>query len=312
MRLLVTGANGFIGGALERELLSSSGYDVIPVVRRNINGFRAAKEVGDIDGSTQWSHLLAGVDVIIHAAATTSHKSSDLSPTSEFLRVNVEGTLNLARQAVRAGVNRFVFISSIKVNGENTLPHQPFLPEDEPNPIDVYGASKLEAELALIKLAEESGLEVVIIRPCLVYGSGVKGNFLSMMKFVDRGIPLPLGAIDNKRSMISIENLVELVVVCISHRNAANQIFLAGDGEDMSTTGLLQRLGRALGKPARLIPLPENLLTFVAVLLGKKSVAQRLYGSLQVDISKTRAILGWEPPITVDEGLRRAVESFKT
>ncbi|PCJ93596.1 MAG: hypothetical protein COA46_00725 [Porticoccaceae bacterium] len=312
MRILVTGANGFIGRALEREFLLFSEYDVIPVVRHNIDGFRPAKQVGDIDGSTQWASILDGVDVIVHTAATvTAHKYSDSSPISEFRRVNVEGTLNLARQAVRAGVNRFVFISSIKVNGENTLPNQPFLPEDKPNPIDAYGTSKLEAELALIKLAEESGLEVVIIRPCLVYGSGVKGNFLSMMRCVNSGIPLPLGVIDNKRSMISIENLVELVIICIDHPNAVNQIFLASDGEDISTTELLQRLGKALDKPARLIPIPVSLLTFIAALLGKKSIAQRLCGSLQVDISKAREMLGWEPLIMVNEGLRRTVEGFK-
>jgi len=312
MRVLLTGANGFIGSALEQQLLSSLEHEVTPVVRHKVDGLRSAKRVGNLDGSTQWSSMLDGVDVIIHTAAMVKvKKHSDLSTISEFRRVNVEGTLNLARQAVRSGVRRFVFISSIKVNGETTSPNQPFSPEDKPNPVDPYGISKLEAELALMKLAGESGMEVVIIRPCLVYGSGVKGNFLSMMRCVNRGIPLPLGAIDNKRSMISIENLVELVIICIDHPNAVNQIFLASDGEDISTTELLQRLGKALDKPARLIPIPVSLLTFIAALLGKKSIAQRLCGSLQVDISKAREMLGWEPLIMVNEGLRRTVEGFK-
>ena len=312
MRVLLTGANGFIGSALEQQLLSSLEHEVTPVVRHKVDGLRSAKRVGNLDGSTQWSSMLDGVDVIIHTAAMVKvKKHSDLSTISEFRRVNVEGTLNLARQAVRSGVRRFVFISSIKVNGEITSPNQPFFPEDKPNPVDPYGISKLEAELALMKLAGESGMEVVIIRPCLVYGSGVKGNFLSMMRCVNRGIPLPLGAIDNKRSMISIENLVELVITCIDHPNAVNQIFLASDGEDMSTTELLQRLGKALGKPARLIPIPVSLLMFIAALLGKDAVAQRLCGSLQVDISKAREMLGWEPLIMVNEGLRRTVEGFK-
>lgn len=312
MRVLLTGANGFIGSALEQKLRSSLEHEVTPVVRHKIDGLKSAKRIGNLDGSTSWSGMLDEVDVIIHTAAMVKMKAySELSPISCFRRVNVEGTLNLARQAVRSGVRRLVFISSIKVSGDTTLSNQPFYPEDKPNPADPYATSKSEAELELMNLADESGLEVVIIRPCLVYGSGVKGNFLSMMRCISRGIALPLGAIDNKRSMISMDNLVELVITCIDHPNAVNQIFLASDGEDMSTTELLQRLGRAFRKPARLISFPVSLLIFIAVLLGKKTVAQRLCGSLQVDISKAREMLGWKPSITVDEGLRRTVEGFK-
>tara|TARA_R110000822_G_scaffold159476_34_gene299746 strand:- start:27098 stop:28030 length:933 start_codon:yes stop_codon:yes gene_type:complete len=309
---MLTGANGFIGRALETRLLSSSEYELIPVVRHEIDGLKSAKWVGDIDGSTQWSSVLDAVDVIIHTAATVkAEKHSDSSPMSEFRRVNVEGTLNLARQAAQAGVRRFIFISSIKVNGELTLLGKPFTPDDRPLPQDSYGISKYEAEVDLTHLANETGMDVVIIRPPLVYGPGVKGNFASMVRMLEKRIPLPLGTIHNKRSLVALDNLVDLIVTCIGHPGAANQIFLAGDGDDMSTTELLQRLGRALGKPARLISLPARLLTFIAALLGKKAVAQRLCGSLQVDISKAREILGWEPPITVDEGLRRAVEGFK-
>lgn len=312
MRVLLTGANGFIGNALEQQLRSSLEHEVTPVVRHKIDGLRSAKRVGNLDGSTQWSNVLGGVDVVIHTAASIEvEKRSGSSLMSEFRRVNVEGTSNLARQAAQAGVKRFIFISSIKVNGELSPLGKLFTPDDQPVPQDPYGISKYEAEVDLNRLANETSMEVVIIRSPLVYGPGVKGNFASMVRMLERRIPLPLGAIQNKRSLVALDNLVDLIVTCIEHPDAANQTFLAGDGEDLSTTELLQRLGKALGKSARLLPLPASLLMFMAVLIGKKAIAQRLCGSLQVDISKTRRILGWEPPITVDEGLRRAVEGFK-
>jgi len=230
-------------------------------------------------------------------------------PLAEYRKVNVEGTLNLARQAAKAGVSRFVYISSIKVNGEQTASGKPFTPDDEPAPEDSYGVSKLEAETGLHEIASETGMEVVIIRPPLVYGPGVKGNFASMIKLVDKGLPLPLGAIHNKRSLVALDNLVDLITTCIDHPAAANQVFLAGDGQDVSTTELLRGVGRAMGKPARLIPVPAGMLMFGAGLLGKKAVGQRLLGSLQVDISKARNLLGWEPPLSVEEGLRRCFDS---
>ena len=230
---------------------------------------------------------------------------------NEFRKVNVEGTLNLARQAADAQAKRFIFISSIKVNGESTDPGKPFTVEDQPNPMDPYGISKWETEVGLHQVAKETGLEVVVIRPPLVYGPGVRANFLRMMRWINSGAPLPLGAIHNKRSLVALDNLVDLIVTCIEHPAAANQTFLAGDGEDLSTTELLQRIGKALGKPARLIPFPASMLTFVASLLGKWDVAHRLCGSLQVDISKARTLLGWEPPVSLDEGLRKVAEDFK-
>ena len=229
-------------------------------------------------------------------------------PLAEYRKVNVQGTLNLARQAVAAGARRFVFLSSIKVNGETTARETPFQAGDVPLPEDAYGISKLEAEQGLMQLAAETGMEVVIIRPPLVYGPGVKGNFASMIKLVDKGIPLPFGAVDNKRSLIGIDNLVDLIIRCIDHHSAANQVFLAGDGADLSTTELLRGVGRAMGKPARLIPVPAGMLQLGATLLGKKAMAQRLLGSLQVDISKTCELLDWKPPYTVEEGLRRCFE----
>jgi len=231
-------------------------------------------------------------------------------PYVEFRRVNVEGTLQLARQAAVAGVRRFVFISSIKVNGEDTTQGIPFSPDGAREPKDAYGTSKCEAEQGLQALAAETDMEVVIIRPVLVYGPGVKANFLSMMRWLSRGIPLPFGAIHNKRSLVALDNLVDLIVTCIDHPAAANQVFLVSDGEDLSTTDLLRRMASALGKPARLLPVPAWLLEFGARLLGKQDLAQRLCGSLQVDISKTRELLGWTPPVSVDEGLRKTAQYF--
>ena len=236
-------------------------------------------------------------------------KDEEADPLAEYRRVNVEGTLNLARQAADAGVRRFIFISSVKVNGEQTPPGKPFGAEDRPVPEDAYGISKWEAEQGLQQLAAETGMELVVIRPPLVYGPGVKGNFAAMIRLVEKGIPLPLGAIHNQRTLVALDNLVDLIIRCIDHPAAANQVFLAGDGEDLSTTELLRRLGKAMGRPVRLLPVPESLLVLGATLLGKQAVARRLLGSLQVDISKARDLLGWEPPLSVDEGLRRCFSS---
>jgi nucleoside-diphosphate-sugar epimerase len=207
-------------------------------------------------------------------------------------------------------VRRFVFISSIKVNGESTSLGQAFAADDVADPQDPYGISKHEAEVGLRRLAAESGMEVVIIRPPLVYGPGVKANFQSMMRWLKRGVPLPLGAICNKRSLIALDNLVDLIITCLDHPAAANQVFLAGDGEDISTPELLRRLGFALGKPARLLPVPVSLLMAGAALVGRRDIVKRLCESLQVDISKARNVLGWNPPISVDEGFRRTAKSF--
>ena len=230
---------------------------------------------------------------------------------AEFRKVNVEGTLNLARQAAEAGVKRFVFISSIKVNGEGTEFGKPYTADDAPAPVDPYGISKLEAEQGLLGLASETGMEITIIRPVLVYGPGVKGNFASMINLVEKGIPLPLGAIHNQRSLVGIDNLVDLIIRCIDHPAAANQVFLAADGEDLSTTELLRIVAKAIERPSRLIPVPAPVLQFGATLLGRKAMAQRLLGSLQVDILKTRELLDWTPPVSVDEGLKRCFYSGK-
>ena len=312
LRVRVTGANGFVGRALCAEA-SVRGFVVGGMSRSgcHLPGDTESLVVGSLDERTDWRAALTGADIVIHLAARV-HVMQDTAtdPLVEFRRVNVQGTLNLARQAAAAGVRRFVFISSIKVNGETTELDQPFTADDEPAPLDPYGISKMEAEQGLRKIAAGTGMEVVIIRPPLVYGPGVKANFLSMMRWLRRGVPLPLGAIHNRRSMVALDNLVDLILTCIDHPAAANLTFLVSDGEDLSTTQLLQRLGRALGRPARLIPVPAMLLKVGAALVGKPAIAQRLCGSLQVDISKTQQLLGWTPPLSVDEGLKRAAEGY--
>jgi nucleoside-diphosphate-sugar epimerase len=298
---LITGASGFVGQALCRRL-----PDARAVTRRGdaASGF----VVPAIDDATDWSGAFDGVQAVIHLAARVHVMDEQAAdPLAEFRRVNTAGTLNLARQAAAAGVRRFVFASSVKVNGESTQPGRPFTADDVPAPEDPYGISKAEAEQGLHEVAAQTGMEVAIIRPPLVYGPGVKANFASMMRWLARGVPLPLGAItENRRSLVALDNLVDLLCVCLDHPAAANQTFMAGDGEDLSTTALLTRMGKAMGHPARLLPVPPALLSLGAGMLGRKTFAQRLLGSLQIDIGKTTALLGWTPPVSVDEALRRA------
>ena len=312
MSILVTGANGFVGKPLCVELLRQ-GHIVRGVTRsatRQAENIEAVS-VCTIDSETDWTHALPGVDIVIHLAARVHvMKDTASDALAAFRRVNVEGTLNLARQSVAAGVQRFIFISSIKVNGEGTLLGHPYTAEDQPAPIDPYGISKREAEDALRQLASETDMEVVIIRPPLVYGPGVKANFLSMMHWLAKGAPLPLGAIYNQRSLVALDNLIDLIVTCIQHPAAANQTFLAGDGEDLSTTELLQRMAVALGKKAWLIPVSSFLLVWGARLTGRQALAQRLCGSLQVDISKARDLLDWKPSVSVDEALRKTAHYY--
>ena len=306
-KLLITGASGFVGRALALQAAARE-FPLRVALRRPEVQFRPrfdAARISALDADTEWEAALEGVDVIAHCAAR-AHVMRELSsdPLAEFRRVNVEGTVNLARQAVRAGVRRFIFISSIHVNGPETL-LKPFTPEDVAAPSSPYALSKYEAESALRLLSKETGLELVVIRPPLIYGPGVKGNFESMIRWIERGIPLPLGAIHNKRSLVDLDNIIDLILVCLQHPGASNQTFLVSDGEDLSTTELLRRLGQALNKPIRLIPVPAVLLRAGALLTGKSDIAQKLVGSLQVDDSHTRKMLTWSPPISVREGLRR-------
>jgi nucleoside-diphosphate-sugar epimerase len=264
--------------------------------------------VGGIDGNTDWQEVLTGCEVVVHLAARV-HVISDAAThqLEEFRQVNVQGTLNLARQAAAAGVRRFLFVSSIKVNGEATQLGHPFTADDVPAPLDAYGFSKMEAEQGLCEISVQTGMDVVVIRPPLVYGPGVKANFAALIHAVHRGLPLPLGAVHNQRSFVSLDNLVDFIVTCITHPQAANQTFLVSDGQDLSTTELVRGMAQAAGVRARLLPVPVWALQAGASLLGKGDVVQRLCGNLQVDISKVRNLLGWVPPVSVEEGLRRAM-----
>jgi len=305
VNILLTGATGFLGRQLAKYLHSKPHVGLTAVVRRSvdISAFQT-REVQRINANTDWSEALINQRVVIHAAARAHIMKEDLAdPVVEYRQVNVDGTVNLARQAAEAGVRRFIFISSIGVNGNINI--KPFTEDDTPKPADPYAQSKLEAEQGLWEIQHETGMELVVIRPPLVYGPNAPGNFGSLTRWIDKGVPLPLGAIQNQRSLVALDNLVDLIITCIDHPAAANQVFLAGDGQDLSTTELLRSVARAAGKPSRLIPIPSSLLMLAATLLGKKAVAQRLLGSLQVDISKARDLLEWEPPISVEEGLRR-------
>jgi len=308
-RILLTGASGFVGTAIQQRIITDSQYNITIAVRRAVNASPTVRavQVTELTAETDWSEALQDVNLVVHAAARAHVMRDEVAdPLAEYRKVNVEGTLSLARQAAAAGAKRFVFISSIGVNGNiNTAP---FTADDEAKPAEIYAQSKWEAEQGLGQIARETGLELVIIRPPLVYGPDAPGNFGSLVRWIAKGLPLPLGAIHNKRSLVSLDNLVDLIVTCLDHPSAANQVFLAGDGEDVSTTDLLRGVAQAMGKPARLLPVPAGLLQLGATLLGKKAMAQRLLGSLQVDITKNRDVLGWQPPLTVAEGLARCFE----
>lgn len=313
MNVLVTGASGFVGRQLLAQLVSAN-VPVVAPTRRPV----AVQSTGvtnpiitTIDRDTDWRESLAGVDAVIHCASRVHvMNETESDPLAAFRQINVDGTANLARQAAAAGVRRFIFLSSIKVNGEETAPGRPFSADDQPHATDPYGQSKLEAELELQKIATETGLEVVIIRPPLVYGPGVKANFLTMMRWIAKGYPLPLGAIHNRRSMVGIDNLINLIRVCLDHPAAANQVFLAADGEDVSTPELLSLIGEALGRPVRLIAVPPSWLLVGGKLVGRGAMVGRLCGSLQVDITKNLSTLGWRPPVPVAQGLKTTARHF--
>lgn len=310
MNILVTGANGFVGRAL-CETLVKRGHFVRAAARdfKDLNlpaGSMEKFPVPGISGKTQWSAALKDVDVVIHLAARVHVMRDEASdPLAAFREVNVDGTLCLAQQAVQAGVRRFIFLSSIKVNGEASPPGRPFRPDDAPAPEDAYALSKLEGEQALAEVCAETGTEFVVIRPPLVYGPGVGGNFRAMLRWMRYGIPLPFGAVNNRRSLIALDNLIDLCAICVVHPAAANQVFLAADGEDVSTTELLLKIAHAYGQSARLFPLPTVWLQRCAALLGKRGVAERVLGSLVVDSAKASELLDWHPVVSMDEQLRK-------
>lgn len=312
--ILITGASGFVGSALLRRL-RSEGLAVRACSRRSMSEMELAGadpvRLPDAFAEADWSTALHGVDAIVHTAARV-HVMSRQSSADRALydAVNVQGTLNLARQAAQAGVRRLVFLSSIKVNGERTAGDDRFRATDAPAPSDAYGISKSRAEDGLRDIAAQSGLEVVIVRPPLVYGPGVKANFRALMKAVKSGVPLPLASVRNRRSLVGLDNLVDLLCQCLRHPDAANQTFLVSDDHDLSTPDLLQRLAAALETPARLFAAPTGALILAAALIGRREQACRLLESLRVDVQPTRDRLGWTPPIGVDEGLRRTARTF--
>lgn len=301
---LITGATGFVGKALCSDL-DRHQIPYRAVSRTEMPGFVTVKS---LDENTNWHDALVGVDTVVHLAARV-HIMNDQAPDpmAAFRSVNVGGTMALARQAADSGVKTFVFVSSIKVNGEVPPEGKKFTADDMPAASDPYGISKMVAEKALLTLAKETGMNVVIIRPPLIYGAGVKANFASMVRWVKKGIPLPLGAAANRRSLVYVGNLTDLIITAARNPVAANQIFLAGDGVDLSVTELLKAIANASNKPSRLIPVPTTIMQFALALIGKKQIAQRLFSPLEVDIEKTRTVLNWTPPFSVEDGLKRTV-----
>lgn len=311
--ILITGASGFVGQAVAHYLIQQ-GKTVVCPSRRPLTWTHPLLSNPQIDGMTEntdWSSWLHQADAVIHCAARVHvmHETA-ADPMSLFRAVNVSATLALAQQAARAGVRQFIFISSVKVNGELTTAGHPFNETDPPQADDPYGISKQEAEQALLQLGQDTGMSITIIRPPLVYGPGVKANFLNMLRWVRKGIPLPFGSINNRRSFVYIGNLVDLITVCLRHPAARQQIFLVSDGRDLSTTELLQTCADAMHRPAHLLPVPASWLMAGAKFAGKTAMAERLCLSLQVDIGKANRLLNWTPPYSVEQGLAATVTSF--
>jgi nucleoside-diphosphate-sugar epimerase len=315
MKVLVTGGTGFVGGAFQARAAAAGQFSLRTALRNAGQRLPAGVEpvfVAGLTPTADWREAVTGCDAVLHVAARV-HVMNDLAvdPLAEFRRVNVEGTLNLARQAAVAGVKRFVFISSIKVNGEGTPVAVPYAADDVPRPVDPYAISKCEAEQALHQLALETGMEVTIIRPPLVYGPGVKANLLNLLKAVDRGLPLPLASIANGRSLIYLDNLVDAISVAIKHPRAAGQTYLVSDCDDVSTPELIRRMATALGRSARLVPFPPALMRLAGRMLGKGAAVERLLESLVVDSGKIRRDLDWKPPYTMAEGLAATAKWYK-
>ena len=312
-KVLLTGASGFLGKRIGERLSCTTDIRLSILVRRDVSALNAnCHYIKNIDSSSDFYESLAGQNVVIHSAGR-AHMMRDNSgdPLFEFRRVNVDGTLNLARQAIAAGVKRFIFISSIKVNGEYTLGSNFFTEDNRADPGEPYGVSKAEAEQGLLHLATTSDMEIVIIRPPLIYGPGVKGNFLSMVNLIKKGIPLPLSTVNNMRSLVALDNIVDLIITCIDHPKAANQIFLVSDGGGVSTSLLIRKIANAFDIKARLFPVPASMVKIFAKLIGKGPAVDRLYGNLCINNDKACRLLGWKPVITMDEQLSKLASHDK-
>lgn len=318
MKILVTGSGGFVGKRVV-ELAYKREWDVIGSCRRQSNKRQVEQKqhlecnyvFRNIDANEIWEDVLEGVDCVVHCAARVHQMNDSVQDAlTKYREVNVAGTLNLARQALEAGVKRFVFLSSIKVNGEFTVAGQAFTSDECNQPVDAYGISKYEAEKELQNLCNSGSMQLVLIRPPLVYGPGVKANFLAMMRWVDKGIPLPLRSINNRRSLVYLDNLVDLILMSCSHPNAVGQVLLVSDDEDVSVSKILAVMAFSMEKSNRMLPCPMGMITFIARLLRKSDIALRVCGNLQLDISKTKDLLGWSPPISFDEGIARTCKSY--
>lgn len=300
----MTGATGFVGGALVKTL-SQNGHDVVATGRRSDVSLPVPYIAKNLHSDTDWSEALAGVTHIVHTAARVHVlKDSSSNPLADFRALNCHATLNLARQAAEAGVRRFVFISTIGVNGNQTT-DKPFTEQDAPAPHNDYALSKYEAEQGLLEVARNTAMEVVIIRPPLIYGPGAPGNFATMMRWVNSGVPLPLGAVNNRRSFLALDNLVSFIIQCMKYPRAANEIFLVADAGPVSTTELIQAIARAQDKKVWLIPIPTGWMQWFAGVVGEQGIAARLFGSLEVDDTKALTLLDWERPVTMREQLQK-------
>ncbi len=312
--VLVTGATGFVGKALLKRLLDDAQFRVRAAVRNEQSALADGVErvvVGELTPDTDWSIALKDVDAIIHLAARVHMmRETTADPLAEYRRVNGEGSLNLGRQAAQAGVRRLVFVSSIKVNGEATTAGSPYRADDLPEPVDAYGISKREAEAGLLQLAASSKLEIAIIRPPLVYGPGVAANFLKLMQLVKLGLPLPFNNIQNRRSLVALDNLVDLLILSARHPAAANRVFMVSDGHDLSTSDLIRLIAKSMDRHLIMLPVPSKFLMWCSRMVGKPGIANRLVGSLEVDISVTKEILGWKPMVSPEVAVERTVRHF--
>ena len=309
MNIAVTGANGFVGQAV-CEVLRAQQHTVRPLVRNAHPAWPEAMAVGNITADTDWAHALDGIDCVVHCAARVHVMSeTEVDPLAAFRAVNVLGSQRLAEQAAQAGVKRLVYLSSLKVLGEMTEPGHPFQVNTAPKPEDPYGISKWEAERAIQRVGQATGMQTVVIRPPLVYGPGVKANFQKLLQAVARGMPLPMGGIHNQRSLVNLDNLCDLIALCVHHPAAAGKVFLVSDGHDVSTPDLIRAMARALGRSARLISIPPAGLRLLGRLSGRQAQIDRLTGSLQVEIGHTREVLGWTPRTTLQQALQSLVQA---